>query len=57
MDADGLFYREGNARVTLFAGQSNANTFDYEPGDIGYVPAAYGKRHCCSYMTDMMAHE
>jgi oxalate decarboxylase/phosphoglucose isomerase-like protein (cupin superfamily) len=33
---------EGYARVTLFAGSSTASTFDYEPGDIGYVPAAFG---------------
>ena len=32
----------GQARVTLFAGQSNARTFDYQGGDIAYVPTPYG---------------
>ena len=35
-------HSEGQARVTLFAAQSNARTFDYQSGDIGYVPASYG---------------
>lgn len=37
------FFLSGEARVTLFAGQSNARTFNYQPGDIGYVPAGFGK--------------
>ncbi|KAI0322896.1 oxalate decarboxylase [Amylostereum chailletii] len=36
------FFLEGQARVTLFASSSNARTFDFQAGDIGYVPAAYG---------------
>ncbi|PPQ63230.1 hypothetical protein CVT24_005690 [Panaeolus cyanescens] len=36
------FFIEGNARVTIFAAQSNARTFDYQAGDIGYVPATMG---------------
>ncbi|KAF5379837.1 hypothetical protein D9615_005766 [Tricholomella constricta] len=36
------FFLEGHARVTIFASQSNARTFDYQPGDIGYVPASMG---------------
>ncbi|KAI0076203.1 oxalate decarboxylase [Panus rudis PR-1116 ss-1] len=36
------FFLEGEARMTLFAADSNARTFDYQPGDIGYVPAPYG---------------
>ena len=35
-------YREGNARITLFAANGNARTFDYQGGDIAYVPASYG---------------
>ena len=27
--------REGNARVTVFASQGNAGTFDFQGGDIG----------------------
>jgi oxalate decarboxylase/phosphoglucose isomerase-like protein (cupin superfamily) len=28
--------------MTLFASTSNARTFDYQAGDIGYVPASFG---------------
>jgi oxalate decarboxylase/phosphoglucose isomerase-like protein (cupin superfamily) len=35
-------HREGNARMTIFAAASNARTFDYQAGDIGYVPAGFG---------------
>ncbi|EMD33534.1 hypothetical protein CERSUDRAFT_56759 [Gelatoporia subvermispora B] len=33
---------EGTARMTLFAAQSNARTFDYQAGDIAYIPSPYG---------------
>ncbi|CAA7267452.1 unnamed protein product [Cyclocybe aegerita] len=36
------FFIEGRARMTIFAAQSNARTFDYQAGDIGYVPATMG---------------
>ncbi|EIM91694.1 uncharacterized protein STEHIDRAFT_182922 [Stereum hirsutum FP-91666 SS1] len=36
------FFLCGNARMTVFAAESNARTFDYQAGDIGYVPAALG---------------
>ncbi|KAH7911359.1 putative oxalate decarboxylase/oxidase [Hygrophoropsis aurantiaca] len=36
------FFLEGNARMTIFASSSNARTFDYQAGDVGYVPASYG---------------
>ncbi|KAJ3533783.1 hypothetical protein NM688_g7235 [Phlebia brevispora] len=36
------FFLEGEARVTLFAANGNAATFNYEPGDVSYVPADYG---------------
>ena len=32
----------GQARITIFAGQSNAGTFDFQAGDIAYIPAADG---------------
>ncbi|CAE6432149.1 unnamed protein product [Rhizoctonia solani] len=32
------YFLEGNARVTGFASSANARTFDYQAGDIGYVP-------------------
>lgn len=34
---------EGTGRITLFASSGNAQTFDFQPGDIGYVPASYGE--------------
>jgi len=33
---------EGTGRVTVFAAQSNARTFNYQAGDIGYVPTGMG---------------
>jgi oxalate decarboxylase/phosphoglucose isomerase-like protein (cupin superfamily) len=35
-------HREGNARMTIFAASSDARTFDYQGGDVGYVPAGFG---------------
>jgi oxalate decarboxylase len=32
------YYVEGQARMTVFAAQGNARTFDYRAGDVGYVP-------------------
>lgn len=34
--------RQGHARITIFASQGVATTFDYQPGDIAYVPASMG---------------
>ncbi|CAL1699617.1 unnamed protein product [Somion occarium] len=36
------FFIEGYARVTQFGAQSNARTFDYQAGDIAYIPSPYG---------------
>ncbi|OSD06502.1 oxalate decarboxylase [Trametes coccinea BRFM310] len=36
------FFISGQARVTLFASSGNARTFDYEAGDVGFVPASFG---------------
>ncbi|KAL0575831.1 hypothetical protein V5O48_006139 [Marasmius crinis-equi] len=36
------FFLEGEARVTVFAAESNSNTFNYQGGDIGYVPVSMG---------------
>jgi len=30
----------GQARVTIFAANGNARTFDYQAGDVGYVPVS-----------------
>jgi oxalate decarboxylase len=36
------YYIEGRARMTVFASGGKARTFDYQAGDIGYVPFAMG---------------
>ncbi|KAI0368629.1 oxalate decarboxylase [Pilatotrama ljubarskyi] len=36
------FFISGQGRVTLFASSGNARTFDYEAGDVGFVPASFG---------------
>ncbi|RDA90275.1 hypothetical protein CP533_1503 [Ophiocordyceps camponoti-saundersi (nom. inval.)] len=36
------FFIRGRARVTIFAAQGNARTFDYMPGDVGIVPKNMG---------------
>lgn len=39
--ADALI-SEGQARMTLFASSGNARTFNYQAGDVSYIPATYG---------------
>jgi oxalate decarboxylase/phosphoglucose isomerase-like protein (cupin superfamily) len=36
------FFIRGRARVTIFAAEGNARTFDYVPGDVGIVPKNMG---------------
>lgn len=36
------YYISGNARMTLFAGEGRANTIDFKPSDVGYVPRSFG---------------
>ncbi|KAI0642410.1 oxalate decarboxylase [Trametes meyenii] len=36
------YFIEGRARITLFASSANARTFDYQAGDVAYVPASFG---------------
>lgn len=36
------YYLTGKGRMTVFAAQGAARTFDYRAGDVGYVPFAYG---------------
>jgi oxalate decarboxylase len=36
------YYISGSARMTVFAASGTARTFDYEAGDVGYVPFAMG---------------
>ncbi|MFZ0972630.1 MAG: oxalate decarboxylase family bicupin [Solirubrobacteraceae bacterium] len=36
------YYLKGQGRMTVFASGGKARTFDYEAGDVGYVPFAMG---------------
>ncbi|TFK22775.1 oxalate decarboxylase [Coprinopsis marcescibilis] len=36
------FFLEGEGRITVFASQGNARTFDFQAGDVAYVPASNG---------------
>jgi oxalate decarboxylase len=36
------YYIEGQARMGVFAASGQARTFDFQPGDVGYVPFAMG---------------
>src|SRR5262249_27485521 len=36
------YYISGQARMTVFAADSTAGTFDYRPGDVGFVPRNMG---------------
>lgn len=36
------FFIRGRARITVFAAEGNARTFDYLPGDVGIVPRNMG---------------
>jgi oxalate decarboxylase len=36
------YYIAGTARMTVFAANGTARTFDYRAGDVGYVPFAFG---------------
>ncbi|WP_422877901.1 oxalate decarboxylase family bicupin [Ktedonosporobacter rubrisoli] len=36
------YYMEGQGRMTVFAAEGKARTFDFQAGDVGYVPFAMG---------------
>lgn len=36
------YYISGQARMTVFAADGTAGTFDYQPGDVGFVPRNMG---------------
>ncbi|KAI0787733.1 RmlC-like cupin domain-containing protein [Fomes fomentarius] len=36
------FFISGQGRMTIFATNGNARTFDYEAGDVGFVPKSFG---------------
>jgi oxalate decarboxylase len=41
-DDEWQYYLEGSGRMTVFAAEGTARTFDYQAGDVGYVPANMG---------------
>jgi oxalate decarboxylase len=36
------YYLAGSARMTVFGADGTANTFDYQAGDVGYIPRPMG---------------
>lgn len=40
--AEWQYYIEGEAKMTVFAAENHARTFNYQAGDVGYVPFAMG---------------
>lgn len=36
------YYISGKARMTVFASEGRANTVDFAPSDVGYVPRSFG---------------
>jgi oxalate decarboxylase len=36
------YYLSGQGRMTVFGSESKARSFDYQAGDVGYVPFAMG---------------
>ena len=36
------YWISGHGRMTIFASQGKANTVDFAPGDVGYVPRSFG---------------
>lgn len=36
------YFLEGHARITIFAGNTNARTFDFQAGDVGYITSNNG---------------
>jgi oxalate decarboxylase len=36
------YYLTGRGRMTVFASSGKARTFDYQAGDVGYIPFAMG---------------
>ena len=35
------FFIKGNARITIYQAPSSSRTFDYGPGDVGYIPMTF----------------
>lgn len=43
------FFIKGRARVTIFASEGTARTFDFGPGDVGIVPRNMGHFVVCIF--------
>ncbi|KAH7887032.1 putative oxalate decarboxylase/oxidase [Phlebopus sp. FC_14] len=41
-EAEWTYFITGTARITVYASSSNAQTFDFQAGDIAYVPPSFG---------------
>jgi oxalate decarboxylase len=41
-DDEWQYYISGSGRMTVFAGNGNARTFNVRAGDVGYIPFPYG---------------
>jgi len=35
------FFLSGQARIGVYAAQGNSRTFDYQAGDVGYIPKSW----------------
>lgn len=42
------YFLSGHARITVFAGQGNARTYDFQAGDVGYLSAYWTLPSCLS---------
>ncbi|KAI5801140.1 RmlC-like cupin domain-containing protein [Geopyxis carbonaria] len=45
------FFLSGQARITVYAAEGKARTFDYQTGDVGYIP------HAMSHYIENTGHE
>jgi len=41
-EAEWQYYISGEARMTLFGAEGHARTYNYQAGDVGYVPFGFG---------------
>src|SRR5699024_1060832 len=41
-EAEWQYYLEGQGRMSVFASSAKARTYNYQAGDVGYVPFAMG---------------
>jgi oxalate decarboxylase/phosphoglucose isomerase-like protein (cupin superfamily) len=51
------FFIRGRARVTIFASEGTARTFDFGPGDVGIVPRNMGHFVVCIFFSSWWRDE